>query len=118
MPPVVENPNKEAEIDLLENDPVFMALFYRHVAHCPPHGPFRSYSAITLVERARREKHTFLSNNNNNEEKDFSYLNCANVLTMMERYYNMKHLAAWPIFYVPCRITSSDVTAYMAKQKE
>lgn len=43
-----------AAVELLERDVKFMTFFYQHLTCCPPHGPFRLYSAITFVERARR----------------------------------------------------------------
>ncbi|EPY36470.1 hypothetical protein STCU_00565 [Strigomonas culicis] len=31
-----------------------MHFFFRHLTYCPPRGPFRHYSALTFVERAKR----------------------------------------------------------------
>lgn len=41
-------------LEVLESDVELMTFFYQHTAACPPHGPFRLYSAITFVARARR----------------------------------------------------------------
>eukprot|EP00796_Vickermania_ingenoplastis_P006955 gene6955-4921_t len=43
----------EEDVRCLSGHSDFMGFFYQHIAACPPRGPFRHYSALTLLSRAR-----------------------------------------------------------------
>lgn len=41
------------DLEILSSNSDFMSFFFQHVASCPPRGPFRYYSALSFVTRAR-----------------------------------------------------------------
>lgn len=41
------------DLQILSSNADFMSFFFQHVASCPPRGPFRYYSALSFVTRAR-----------------------------------------------------------------
>lgn len=51
--PYVATAVDPAVLDLFERHVDFMTFLFQHVTACPPHGPFRYYSALAFVERAR-----------------------------------------------------------------
>lgn len=42
-----------SDLQVLCSNSDFMSFFFQHVASCPPRGPFRYYSALTFLVRAR-----------------------------------------------------------------
>lgn len=100
---------------LLEADSELMTLFFRHIAVCPPHGPFKYYSAITFTERVR---HWIAANSLYAHSASMKALTPTAVLQLMEKYYNTQHLRSWPLLYVPAEIRLKDVDALMERRSK
>lgn len=179
---------RDDALQLLERHVEVMTLLFQHITTCPPHGPFRYYSAMTFLQRARcyfghtatnEQGGTELTARNVNGVSDdaahkssggngavseprpvhppqvpsatqlvardvgqtthaaalaeqtsscnddvlhaitpycaapehvLAALTMPNILALMERYYNTRHLCAWPLLYVPAEIHLDDVT--------
>ncbi|KEG08568.1 hypothetical protein DQ04_06901030 [Trypanosoma grayi] len=106
--------SEAAAAALLEANSELMTLFFRHIAVCPPHGPFKYYSALTFTERVRRWSAAHASTA---ESVAMDALTPTAVLQLMERYYNTQHLCSWPLLYVPAEIRLKDVEALIEKGK-
>ncbi|KAL7700775.1 hypothetical protein N2W54_000733 [Lotmaria passim] len=142
-------------LQVLESNVDFMSLFYCHLAACPPHGSFAYYSAMTLVERAKRRYSAAAaaapsSHAESNEiaasvsvsggastaagasaplppgvypvdGAGASAVLCAlsipNVLALIDKRYDTRHLSSWPLLYVPAEIRGADVAALMQQQQ-
>ncbi|CCW64668.1 unnamed protein product [Phytomonas sp. EM1] len=130
-------------IEILERHVEFMTFFYQHVTTSPPHGPFRYYTAITLVERAKKRfgKRRSLADDPHRagattaESRDgvlpeakgpaqgsgdvgptfhhhrrvLEVLSVRNILALIERKYNTRHLGSWPLLYVPAEVHATDL---------
>ncbi|RNE97551.1 hypothetical protein TraAM80_09397 [Trypanosoma rangeli] len=99
---------------LLEANGELMTLFFRHIAVCPPHGPFKYYSALTLTERVR---HWLAANSLDENAAAIKELTPTAVLQLMEKYYNTQHLRSWPLLYVPAEVRLKDVNALLGEGK-
>lgn len=51
-----------SDLQVLCSNADFMSFFFQHIASCPPRGPFRYYSALTFVTRARERYAPFPGN--------------------------------------------------------
>ncbi|ORC89897.1 uncharacterized protein TM35_000101650 [Trypanosoma theileri] len=103
-----------AAIAQLEANSELMTLFFRHIAVCPPHGPFKYYSALTFAERVRAWLAVHASDVDPPIMED---LTPTAVLHLMEKYYNTQHLRSWPLLYVPAEIRLKDVDALINGRK-
>ncbi|EAN87101.1 hypothetical protein C3747_6g2242c [Trypanosoma cruzi] len=104
----------EVAAALIEANSELMTLFFRHIAVCPPHGPFKYYSAITFTERVRR---WIAANGSERNVVTLQGLTPTAVLHLMEKYYNTNHLRSWPLLYVPAEIRLKDVLALLGEEK-
>ncbi|AAZ13296.1 uncharacterized protein TEOVI_000617400 [Trypanosoma equiperdum] len=104
----------DSAVALIESDSELMALFFRHISACPPHGPFKHYSALTFTERVR---HWFPTHAPARAAEMGDAITPAVVLQLMEKYYDTKHLRSWPLLYVPAQIHLKDVDALIEKQE-
>ncbi|KPA77993.1 hypothetical protein ABB37_06758 [Leptomonas pyrrhocoris] len=137
-----------AALRILESNVDFMSLLYCHLAACPPHGPFVYYSAMTLVERAKRRYIAAAAvaagaNMNETPSKGVSdaassttsstqpgiypmdgegasvllrALTIPNVLALIDKRYDTRHLSGWPLLYVPAEIRAADVAVLTQQQ--
>lgn len=121
----------DADLRCLCSNPDFMLFFYQHVACCPPRGPFRYYSALTFVVRAReRYGSSDLRSSSSSTTAasglatpgDASLLlraiNIRSITALMEMKFQPHHLEDWPLFYLFSEVHSADIEAIQTRQQE
>nr|CCC92294.1 conserved hypothetical protein [Trypanosoma congolense IL3000] len=101
-------------VALIEAHSELMTLFFRHISACPPHGPFRHYSALTFTERVR---HWIQRNAPDREAELRDVITPTAVLQLMEKYYDTRHLQSWPLLYVPAQVNVRDVDMLIEKHE-
>ncbi|CCW71777.1 unnamed protein product [Phytomonas sp. Hart1] len=101
----------DVAIGIFEQNVKFMTFFYQHLTASPPHGPFRYYAAITLVERAKERfgRRRGLRGGASSHSQVLTVLTVRNVLALIERKYNTRHLSSWPLLYVPAEVHATDL---------
>ncbi|RNF05383.1 uncharacterized protein Tco025E_07843 [Trypanosoma conorhini] len=104
----------ETAAAFVEANGELMTLFFRHITVCPPHGPFKYYSALTFTARVRR---WLVANSSDANAATMKELTPTAVLQLMEKYYNTQHLRSWPLLYVPAEVRLKDVDAILGEGK-
>lgn len=102
------------EVACLRRCADFMTFFFQHVTCCPPRGPFRFYSALTFVARARHRygPEGLGSEGDPSPWADvYRAIHVHSVLELMDVVFATTHLGNWPLFYIPSEVHAADLEA-------